>query len=204
MINIFHGDNQVNSRNAFLSFLDNYLGDVLRLNYKQVNIDKVNNFLEGQSLFETKKILSISNLFSTPKANLDKIISIFKKTSVDIALWQDKKLTPTQIKSLGQVNEKNFNLDKNIFLLLRQIIPKNRQKFFTLYYELLKNQPFDLLFFWIKRTLRQQLKTYSRFDKNTLKKTYLNLIELDYQNKTGNLSIPREIALERILLELLS
>jgi len=204
MINIFHGDNQVNSRNAFLSFLDNYLGDVLRLNYKQVNIDKVNNFLEGQSLFETKKMLSISNPFSIPKINLDKIISILKKSSVDIALWQDKKLTPTQIKSLGQVNEKNFNLDKNIFLLLRQIIPKNRQKFFTLYYELLKNQPFDLLFFWIKRTLRQQLKTYSRFDKNTLKKTYLNLIELDYQNKTGNLSIPREIALERILLELLS
>jgi hypothetical protein len=204
MINIFHGDNQVNSRNTFLSFLDNYQGDVLRLNYKQVNIDKINNFLEGQSLFESKKMLAISNLFSIPKANLDKIIPIFKKTSIDIAIWQDKKLTPTQIKSLGQTKENIFALDKNIFLLLRQIIPKNRQKFFKLYHELLKTQAFDLLFFWIKRNIRQQLNTYTRFDKNNLKKTYLKLIDLDYHNKSGKLNIPREIGLERILLELLS
>jgi hypothetical protein len=203
MINIFHGDNQVNSRNAFLDFLNNYQGDVLRLNYKQINIDKINNFVEGQSLFKTQKILAISNLFSVPKPNLDKITNIFKKSQIDIAVWQDKKLNNTQIKSLGQITDNIFNLNKNVFLLLRQIFPKNKENFFNLYYELLRDQPFDLLFFWIKKNINQQLKSYSRFDKNTLKTIYLNLINLDYQNKKGNLSIPREIALERLLLELL-
>jgi hypothetical protein len=204
MINIFHGDHQVDSRNAFLSFINNYDGDILRLDYKQLDINKINNFLEGQSLFETKRMLAISNLFSTPKANLDKIINVLRKSKIDIIIWQNKKITPTQIKSLGQTIENTFSLNKNTFLLLREIIPKNYQKFFILYKDLLKNQPFDLLFFWIKKNISQQLKTYSRFDKNILKKTYLKLIELDYQNKTGKLSIPRETALERILLELLS
>lgn len=204
MINIFHGENQVSSRNAFLEFINNYSGDILRLDHKQIDINKINNFLMGQSFFQEQKMLTISNFFSIPKANLDKLINIFKKSDIEITIWQDKKLSDSQLKSLGKINNNIFNLDKNIFLLLKQIIPKNSQKFFIMYDEILKNEPFDLIFFWIKKNIRQQIKTYTRFDKNILKKNYLKLIDLDYHNKKGQLNTSREVLLKQILLELLS
>jgi hypothetical protein len=47
------------------------------------------------------------------------------------------------------------------------------------------------------------MTSYSQFSSESLKKVYLQIIELDFQNKTGQLSIKKELALERILLNLI-
>jgi len=44
---------------------------------------------------------------------------------------------------------------------------------------------------------------YSKYDPALVQKTYLQIIELEYQSKTGQLSLPKEIALKRVLLPLL-
>jgi hypothetical protein len=58
--------------------------------------------------------------------------------------------------------------------------------------------------YWLKNHLRRQLTTYSRFNPKQLKSTYVQIIELDYQSKTGQLPIGKDIALERILINLLT
>jgi len=205
MVYIFHGDDQSQSRTAFNQALDQKKDfDILRLDQKEINFDIINNFINSQSLFSTSRIIAFTNFFSISKPILDKIIKIIKSNkNFDIYIWQDKTLTPSQLKTFSQTKIEIFPIDKKIFKCLNNLYPKNIPKFIPLYHQVLETEPFELFLFWIKFNLRKQLVGYSKFPVNKLKSAYLQTIELDYQSKTGQLTIPKEIALERILLNLL-
>lgn len=205
MIYIFHGDDQYASRSAFNQQIDQQSGkDIFRLDSKTVNLDSINNFLNSPSLFASQKILVITNLFSIPKAILDKVIKLIKDDSQnDIYIWQDKTLTPTQTKIFSKAKINHFPINKVLFSCLNQIRPKNISKFIPLYQKVIEQEPFELFLFFVKNNLRKQITSYSSFSKNDLQKTYLQLIELDFQSKNGQLAIPKEIALQRILINLI-
>lgn len=205
MIYIFHGDNQYASRSAFNQFIDQQLErDIFRLDSKSANLDLVNNFLNSPSLFGSQKILVISNPFSIPKVILDIVIKLIKNDSQnDIIIWQDKTLTPTQTKNFPKAKINHFPIDKLLFTCLNQIRPKNISKFTTLYKKVIEKEPFELFLYFVKSNLRKQITSYSAFDKKILEKTYIQLIELDFQSKNGQLAIPKDIALQRILINLI-
>ena len=202
MVYIFHGDDQTKSRNAFNQALDQKKdSDILRLDPKEVNPDIVNNFINSQSLFSTPRIVAVTNFFSISKPILDKIIKIIKSNpNFDIYLWQEKELTISQLKTFSQSKIETFALDKIIFKCLNSLLPKNINRFIVLYHQVLEKEPFELFLFWLKFNLRKQLTGYSKFNQESLKNAYLQIIELDYQTKSGQLAIPKEIALERIFL----
>lgn len=205
MYYIFHGDNQLASRSALNSFLDKKTGfDIFRVDAKEINLDHINGFINSQSLFSSQKIIVFLNFFSIPKAISDKLIKIIKSNSdFDIVIWQDKTITATQIKTFPKATIEVFPLDKKLFNCLNNLYPKNLTKFIPLFHQVLEQEPFELFLFWLKLNLRKQLTGFSRFNPNSIKTAYLQTIELDYQSKTGQLVIPKEIALERILLNLL-
>lgn len=205
MIYIFHGDDQLKSRSAVNSFLDQKKDyDIFRTDPKDIDLDKINGFINSQSLFSAKKIIIFSNLFSVPKANLDKIVKIIKSNdSFETIIWQDKTLTATQLKTFPQNRTENFPLDKKLFKCLNNLTPNNLARFLPLYHQVLQQEPFELFLFWTKLNFRKQLTGFSRFPQEKLKTAYLQTIELDYQSKTGQLSIPKELALERIFINLL-
>lgn len=205
MIYIFHGDNQFDSRTAFNDILDKYKNaENLRLDSKNTDPDLINVFLQSSSLFNDQKVLAITNLFSAPRANLDKIIKIINKTTnCDIIIWQDKKLTLAQINSLPKPKVQSYALDNKLFSCLNAIKPKNLKTFIPAYEDLIKTGIYDLFLYLFKGNIRKQLTSYSHFSESSLKRTYLTLIELDFQNKTGQLSIPKEMALERIIINLI-
>ena len=204
MIYIFHGDNQFESRRLFSDHLDQIKNaDIFRLDSKNIDIDRVNLFLQESSLFNTKKVLSISNLFATNKSIIDQINKLINQSqNVDVVIWQDKTLTPTQIKIFKNAQVKNFPLDNKLFTCLNAIKPKNLVRVIPLYHQVLDLGLYDLLLYFLKNNFRKQLTSYPKFDSNTTKRIYLQLIELDFKNKTGELSIPKELALERILTNL--
>jgi hypothetical protein len=205
MIYIFHGDDQNQSRLAFNQALDqkkNY--DILRLDNKEIKLDTVNGFINSQSLFANPRIIAITNLFSVPKPILDKLLKIIKSNpNFDIYIWQDKSLNTTQTKIFPQSINKIFPLDKVIFSCLNNLRPNNLSKFIPLYNQVLQQQPFELFLFWVKLNLRKQLTSYSKFSQESLKKAYIQIIELDFQSKSGQLTISKEIALERIFINLM-
>ncbi len=205
MIYIFHGDDQFASRSQFNNFLDQQKDtDILRLDSKNINPDLINGFINSQSLFAVKKILTVTNFFSISKPILTPIIKIVNNnSSIDIVIWQDKNLNPTQLKIFPKATVQKYTLNKSLFICLNQIKPKNLTKFIPLYKKVINQEPFELFLFFVKNQLRKQITSYSQFDKNKIKKTYLQIIELDYQSKTGQLSIPKEVALERILIQLI-
>ena len=205
MIFIFHGDDQNQSRLAFNQALDQKKDyDILRLDNKEINLDTINGFINSQSLFSNLRIIAISNFFSIPKPILDKLLKILKSNpNFDVYIWQDKTLTPTQIKTFPQSTIKLFPLDKIIFLCLNNIRPGNLSKFIPIYNKVIQQEPFELFLFFVKFNLRKQLTSFSKFNQESLKNAYIQTIELDYQSKTGQLTIPKEIALERILINLM-
>ena len=77
MIYIFHGDDQLKSRSALNSFLDQKTDfDILRLDSKDINLDQINGFINSQSLFSAQKIIVFLNFFSISKPILEKKIKI--------------------------------------------------------------------------------------------------------------------------------
>lgn len=204
MIYIFHGDNIESSRTAWSTTL-NGLKDtqVLRLDSKTYDLDNLNQFLQSQDMFGSPKVLAFSNLFSIPKANLDKIIKLLICSPISIFIWQDKLLTATQLKILPQAKVNIFKTDNSIFKCIKLVQPGKFSIFLPPYQKVISQGLYDLFLYLLKGNLRRQLQTSSRFPADRLKKTYLYLIELDYQNKSGQLSIPCETALERILFNLM-
>ncbi len=204
MIYIFHGDNQFESRQAFNNLLDqNKNADILRLDSKNIDPDKVNLFLQDSSLFDTQKILSISNLFSANKSILDQVLKLINQIkNIDVVIWQDKTLTATQIKTLKNAQVKNFPLDNKLFSCLNSIKPKNITKVIPLYHQVINLGLYDLFLYFLKNNFRKQLTSYPKFDQQIIKRFYLQLIELDFKNKTGKLTFPKELVLERLLTNL--
>lgn len=204
MIYIFHGDNQLESRKALNDYLDQFQDtNILRLDSKTIDLEKINLFLQESSLFNDKKILSLSNLFSTNKAILDKVNQLLNQSdNLEIVIWQDKTLTATQLKTFKNPQIKNFPLDNLLFSCLNSIRPKNITRVIPLYHQVVEMGLYDLFLYFLKNNFKKQLTSYSKFDQATAKRIYLQLIELDFKNKTGELSIPKELALERILTNL--
>lgn len=204
MITIFHGDNPSESRQAFLEFIGQASGkDILHLDSKSIDLNQVNNFLQGGSLFPGAKVLAIDNFFSIPKSLLDKLIKLINPKSIEIILWQDKTIPAAQIKTFPQAKNYQFKADNRIFSCLSSIKPNNLKTFNGLYDQIVNNELFDLFLYLLKSQLRRQLQSYSRYNQDLIKKIYLQTIELEYQYKSGQLSLPKDIALKRVLIPLL-
>jgi len=206
MIYLFHGDNQLKSREAFnLGINSQANSNIQRFDSKNFDLDIINSYINSPSLIPGQKVLAITNLFSINKASLDKILKIINSPNdIDVYIWQDKKLNASQIKAIPSSKVNLFPLSRSLFNCLNSIRPNNASEFLTQYHLTLKNDPLDLFIYLLKNSIRKQLTTYSRLPADKLKSCYLRLIELDYQNKTGQLSTPREIALERIILQLIN
>jgi hypothetical protein len=141
-------------------------------------------------------------LFSIPKATLDKLLAIIKTSDIDITIWQDKTLTLTQLKTFPKATVRLAKLDNKLFQCLNTIRPGNLKRFLESYDKVDKAM-YDLFLYLIKGNIRKQLIGPSNFNPQNLKAAYLQLIELDYQNKSGQLTISKEIALQRIMINLL-
>jgi len=205
VINIFHGDNQELSRLAFTnssSQLSDF--DILKVDSKTADENQIFQFLNSQSLLSASKAICFSNFFSIAKPKLEKIIDTIKSIpNLNILIWQDKTLTQTQLKTFPQAKINYFQAYNNLYLCLNQIKPHNIKKFIHYYKIVINTDFYDLFFYLLKNNLRKKV-AYSSFNSDLIKKTYLNLIELEFQLKTGTLAIPKEIALERIMIKLLT
>jgi len=204
MITIFHGDNPSESRQAFLQFKNQFTDkDLLHLDSKSIDLNQVNNFLNGGSLFAGTKILAVDNFFSITKSTLDKIIKLIDPKSVDIILWQDKTLSAVQTKIFPKAKYLSFKADSRIFACLSSIKPGNLDSFNRQYDRIVDNDLFDLFLYLLKSQLRRQLQSYSKYSPALIQKIYLQTIELEFQYKSGQLSLPKDLALKRVLLPLL-
>lgn len=206
MLYVFHGEDVSQSRNALNTLISKLsTTNILRLLAKQTNLETVNLFLNSSPLFIEPKLLVLENFFSVSKPVMDKIIPIIQSNiSENIIIFQDKILTTSQLKIFPQATIHAFKASNLIWGCINSVKPGNLAKFITLYEQMLKQEPIDLFLYLLKSSIRKNILTSYPLTSTIAKKTYLQLIELDYQNKTGRLSIPKELALQRIITNALS
>jgi hypothetical protein len=205
VIYIFHGNHTLQSYNEFSQLLNNYkLHEKFHQSSKNLDIDSLNRFLNTPSLFSETKVVIIENLFSLLKTQLDSLAKLINSHSdFDYLFWQDKKIETTKLKLFPRSTVKFFVLPEVLFSTLDSIRPQNKIDFVKKYQNLITTLPFELILFWFKNHLRRQITTYSKFSPDSLKKTYLNLIELDFNSKTSKLLQSKEDSLERAILSLI-
>ena len=202
MITIFHGDDASTSRTAFLTKI-NACPSSIQIEPKSVDLNQINNYLSTGSLFTETKTIIFNNFFSISKANLDKIIKLINNQNCDVIIWQDKTLNATQLKIFPQAKINYFKADNQLFICLNALKPHNLNQFIQLYETVIAKDLFDLFLYLLKGNLRRQLQTYTKFNESQVKKIYLQIIELEFLYKSGQLSLPKDLALKRVLVPIL-
>ncbi len=207
MIFIIHGSDTVKSRKRLYQLLEEYKDkEKLSLEAKSTTEEELTLFLGSISFLQESKLLVLENLFSVPKPKLDKFVPLIQSLegANTIIIYQDKDLTQAQLKVFANAKIEQYKVSKNVFALGFMMKPQGAKTFLSEYEKLLQAEPFELIFYVIRDSLRKQLGSWSKLPADKVKNAYIQCIELDFQIKTGTLAIPKETALERILLNLLS
>jgi hypothetical protein len=134
MINIFHGDNQVASREALPSG-----DDIQRLEAASLTPEKLEQLFSGNELFGKSPTVIIFRMYKSPL-----LTQMTKYSTQDIYLWEPKKLTVSQLKKIPQAKVKEFSLPQILWKFLSSLSLKDLD-------ECLKTQPVELVWYLLHR-----------------------------------------------------
>jgi hypothetical protein len=223
-ITFVHGDNQVESRDK----LQELKSEAREKDFEILSIDGNNNIaitdviqsIEAGSLFSAAgKLVVIENLLSSRKNNIN-IWDYLKaeEFDVDLVLWEPKKIDGRKLlwikkRKRGKVEE--FAYPKLMFKFLESIGTHLKENTLSLFNELVKTQPVELVYYMIVRQLRMLLLVKSdskdagvketkrlqnwqitrlkqqsaNISLKELKNYYRTLMYIDYQQKTGRAAL---------------
>jgi hypothetical protein len=199
---------------------------LVKLNPREFEEVKCQQLFSGQNLFGEKLVILIERLSSFPSNKKKRLIDLLIKTEkAEIFIWENREVAlPAKLKNYpAGINQLRFPQPKLIFRLGDLIYPGNQKTFLPLLAQILEKQPVELVYFFLKRQFhqlflfsiqlppivslpslpgwkRQKLKNQMRnFPPDKFFPFYLRFIELDYQNKTGQLQEGLNIALVNLL-----
>jgi len=180
---IFHGEDQIRSRQAFLAKKQNQT--VRELNGEDSILSDVINATRGESLFGGEKTVFIENLFSSrPSARKSEIVNFLQENqNMDIFVWECKDVS-SQLKSFPANIIQKFDLPKVIFAFMDHPTVE-------LLHTCLKSMPVEQIFASLVTRLYKQEKT----------KDLLTLLDLDYKNKTSQLPYDLAAGLELYIMK---
>lgn len=116
---ILHGDNPVVSRNRLVAVLNQAKTqekDIVRLTAKGLTLEQLQQALRQESLFHTSSLVIIEELHSLPRSKQkDQLIETVAAAEGEIVLWENKTLTPTQLKKFPKAKVELSKLSKSVF-----------------------------------------------------------------------------------------
>lgn len=214
---IFHGDNILKSREAFINERQKHVlqgNQINELTGANLNLDQLKNSLNTSSLWG-KNIVFIENFYSGRVSNEKKLISEYLKSQTDseIYVWENKNVS-VQIKSLPPKNSLIFDLPKYIFQFLDTFSPDLLEKtlndaapeqvfalLITRMHQLIiiKSKATNAIPPWLQSKLMAQA---ARYPLDRLVAGYGDLLKIDYAQKTSNSALPLHDSLALWLLKL--
>lgn len=212
MITILHGENIAVSRKELERVRQEFGGEVLILEGKDLKAEEFVQATQGNSLFGEKKLVIIENYLSgKKKADLD-----LESPQSDLVFWESKTLPKTTLDLFKNATIKEFKIPAVIFNLLDNLRPGNGKKNIAKLRECLKNEEPDYVFLMLVRQFRLMLSPDSvppwqaakiraqaqSFGQEKLKEIYRQLSDLDFQYKQGLLPSDLGLSLELFLLGL--
>lgn len=213
---IFHGDNQVASRQDFLKVKDAALKSgkqIINLSGGKLTLSELASSVETVSLLGSVNAVFVDDFFSRRQSNEKKeIVSYLQSSLGDIFLWESKDQS-AQLKSFSPTVIKKFDLPKYIFQFLDTL------SLSTLHLALSTISPEQILALlaghihklilakeevgdfpsWQLAKLRSQS---SKFSLDQLSTFNFQLLTIDYKLKTSALPYDLSTALELWTLKL--
>lgn len=228
MIQIIEGDNILLSRQYLLAMTNKSREkglEILQFNGKKVQLEDIRQAVGSNSLFGQDKMVIIENLLTSIKSSRKQEISkyIFENKTVNqILLWEesviDKRTIPRGL------DIQTFKIETNIFHFLDNLKPDNRRLLVLELKELLKNNPPEMIFYLLIRHFRflliasqlkesgleklapwqkyKFIKQASLFNYPFLYRLYRQLLEIDYNQKSGFDILPLDARLDVFLANL--
>lgn len=223
---ILHGDNLMASRQILTGKIKNFSGEVIRLDAKKINLTDLKQALETHSLFGQKKLVAIENLFSRQKSKEKEALTNYLKENKppNLIVWEGKTIDGRALTSFKFAQIQKLVVPTVIFKLVDSLSPQNKKNSLSWLSQCLKSQPAEMIFYmicrqinlliiaadlgseglekmapWQKMNLVRQAKNFSL---NQLIDIYRQLLEIEYQQKTGRASLPLKSQLDLLITSL--
>lgn len=169
---VFHGDNQIASRKAWL---EAKVGrQVLNLDGSSLVLADLLRVVNTKSLFDQDNSVFIENIFSRrPSVDKKEILTYLENNpNLDITIWENKAV-------ITSLPNKSFDLPKYIFKFLDNPTIEGLHL-------VLQTMPVEQIFASLATRAHKQLKT----------KQITDLLQIDYKHKTSFMPYDLVMALE--------
>ena len=208
---ILHGENLVASRTALgqkIAAGKSKGHEIIKLSGTEISFTAIKQALESLSMFSSNRLVILENFLSSSKSlEREKILDFIKKGAfANLILWEGKKIDGRTLTSL-KAQTLSFDLSPLIFRFLDSLAPDNQKNSIYWFHQCLAQDPPELIFYMLTRQIRLLIlaadlgsggltgmpewrkgKLISQAKKFGLKKLlelYRQLLEIDYQQKTG-------------------
>ncbi len=212
MITLLHGDNIESSRNELTAMMVSCKDkEIRRLDGKQLDVTKLIQAMESNSLFSSNVLVVIENLFS-PLGRKTKQIKEFTKIiddntqTAECICWEPKELSKEVLSCFtSKITSKVFAIPKTIFLFLDNLKANNAKMLISMLDELLNSTAPELVWNMMISRMRQLIQIQSgvmpaklqtwqisrltnqarSFTMDKLLKSYTNMFDMEYALKSG-------------------
>lgn len=230
MITIIHGDDLGSSRNYLNDIRSKYPGST-QFASEDIGLTQLNQKMDGGGFFDTEKVVILENLFAKKKSKkeFEAIVEYLKSKTLEneIYIWEPKELDKKSLSLFNHPTVKTFKLPQTLFFFLDNLKPGNGEELVKLFHDSLKTTEAEMIFFMLIRHVRILLSLQSssteRIDEtkrlapwqeskmvrqakafSTSKLLWLHnqLFILDREQKTGELALPLNLAIDILLLQI--
>lgn len=162
MITLIHGDNIEASRFELTRLLSLAKGKEIReLNGRGLDQNALTQALESSSLFGGDTLVVIENLFGKLGRKIkliESLATLIRNSSSDVIVWEDKELSPSVIKSLGNCTIKLCKIPVIIFQFLDSLRPHDSKNLILLYQRVVQTQVAEITYTLLVRRVRQLIQ----------------------------------------------
>lgn len=211
MIYLLFGDRDEGILNRLGQLREEIGGEFIELSGINLEKGKLLQTFETKSLFEEKRTVILSDFLES----LEDLKNLNMVDEFNLILCEKKKLTQKQktiiLELFKKVKVEEYSQPLMVFKFLESIKPNNTREMLALFHQYLKSEAVEVIFVMIVRQIRllllckaserqsnEEWKTLSSwqasnfeqqakyFDELSLKKLLRNLLEIDFNIKSGN------------------
>ena len=229
MLTIIHGDDTSSSRNYYLSERQKAAEKKI-VDGNTTTLTDLMQIFSGNGLFGDQETIFIEELVSKRKStkDIEELVSfVTSQTDATVFVWESKLLTPKQVGLFGKAVIKEFKIPTVIFAFLDTLKPGNAQQMIKFYHDVLQQE--DAMYIlvmllrqtrillalsdpaentisevtrmspWQKSKMQKQAKLFTQ---KKLLHMHEQLFQLEYGQKTGNLTSSLSDSIDFFLLSI--
>lgn len=206
---ILHGKNIERSRRSLNEKIKIFSGEVIRFEGESLDLTQLKQTVESKPLFGGRRLIIIENLFSRrPSKEKEELLKYVRFNSPEnLIIWENRTIDGRTLAPFTLARSERFELTTTIFKFLESLSPAKKKLSLILLHRCLTQETPEMVFYMLCRQVKdliivadlgekgldflptwKKAKLVSQAQKFGLKRLqilYRQLLQIDYQQKTG-------------------